>query len=234
MKSPSLSGHADIKIRDEIKENNFGFFNQVYAWMCVGLMVTATVAFVTAITPSLFTAVTTGITPFVLIGAQLLLVVFIAGGIEALGVTVGTILYFAYVTLMGFTMATVFLNYPSEAIISAFAISAGTFGACSVCGMITKRDLTSFGSFALMGLIGLIIASVVNIFIANTLLDWAINIFGVLLFVGLTIYDTQKLKQMENKNSSTAILGSLILYLDFLNLFLFILKMMGNNTGRNN
>ena len=142
-----------------------------------------------------------------------------------------------YSVLNGVTMSFIFIAYTSTSIATAFFVTAGMFAAMSFIGFVTKKDLSSFGSFFTMALIGLIIASVVNIFLNSSVMYWIITYVGVLLFVGLTAYDTQKIKQMlieygDEVNDSTqklALIGSLSLYLDFINLFLYILRLFGNN-----
>ena len=147
------------------------------------------------------------------------------------------IMFALYSVLNGVTMAFIFIAYTSTSIATAFFVTAGMFAAMSFIGFVTKKDLSSFGSFFTMALIGLIIASVVNIFLNSSVMYWIITYVGVLLFVGLTAYDTQKIKQMlieygDEVNDSTqklALIGSLSLYLDFINLFLYILRLFGNN-----
>ena len=142
-----------------------------------------------------------------------------------------------YSVLNGVTMSFIFIAYTSTSIATAFFVTAGMFAAMSFIGFVTKKDLSSFGSFFTMALIGLIIASVVNIFLNSSVMYWIITYVGVLLFVGLTAYDTQKIKQLlieygDEVNDSTqklALIGSLSLYLDFINLFLYILRLFGNN-----
>jgi FtsH-binding integral membrane protein len=172
---------------------------------------------------------------FVLILAELGLVVAISGMIQRINTGVATALFLLYSALNGLTLSAIFIVYAHATIASAFVVTAGTFAAMSVYGFVTKTDLTKFGPILFMALIGLIIASVVNIFMASSGLYWIITYAGVLIFVGLTAYDTQKLKiiavQTESNPALAArlsIAGALSLYLDFINLFLFILRIMGN------
>ena len=144
------------------------------------------------------------------------------------------LLFLLYAVLNGLTFSVIFLVYTSESISSTFLITAGTFGAMSAYGFFTKKDLTKIGSLAMMALIGIIIASVVNMFFKNEMIHWIITYLGVAIFVGLTAYDTQKLKSIaangfENEESmeKSAIIGALTLYLDFINLFLFLLRIFG-------
>jgi FtsH-binding integral membrane protein len=143
-------------------------------------------------------------------------------------------LFYVYAIMNGLTLSVVFLVYTQESIASTFFVTAGTFAGMSAYGYLTKRDLTSAGSFFFMGLWGLIIAMVVNMFLHSPMLYWGISIFGVLIFVGLTAYDTQKIKELNvignsgtDEDHKEAIHGALILYLDFVNLFLYLLRLLG-------
>jgi FtsH-binding integral membrane protein len=148
---------------------------------------------------------------------------------------VATALFLVYAALNGVVLSGIFAIYAHATLASAFIISAGTFGAMSIFGMLTKSDLTSMGRFLIMALVGIIIASIVSLFWHNTLLQIAINYVGVLVFIGLTAYDTQRLKQVAYQTQGDpalaarfAVNGSLLLYLDFINLFLFILRLLGD------
>jgi FtsH-binding integral membrane protein len=170
---------------------------------------------------------------------EIILVGVIASAVNRISAAAATGLFLLYAALNGITLAGIFLVYAPSAIASAFIISAGTFGAMSVYGMLTQRDLTGMGRILFMGLIGVVIASVVSMFWHNSMLQVAINYIGVLVFVGLTAYDTQKLKFIADQTQDNpamaarmSIVGSLTLYLDFINLFLFILRIM--NQGRRN
>ncbi|MGH7213221.1 MAG: Bax inhibitor-1/YccA family protein [Tepidisphaeraceae bacterium] len=211
------------------------FFNQVYAWMATGLALTALVAWWVANNYKAFPAV---FNPGVLIGifvVEIILVVTIAGAVNKVNATFATVLFLLYAALNGVTLAGLFMIYTQASLAGTFLATAGTFGAMSVYGMVTRRDLTSLGSILFMALIGLIIASVVNLFWANSMLYWIITYAGILIFVGLTAYDTQKLKYIalataDNARmaSRMAISGALSLYLDFVNLFLLLLRLMGD------
>ena len=172
---------------------------------------------------------------FGLIIGELALVGYISARINKLSSYNATLLFLAYTILNGLTMAVIFMAYTSESISSTFIITAGTFGVMSLYGYYTKSDLTKIGSLAFMALIGIIIASVVNMFMNSELMSWIISYLGVAIFIGLTAYDTQKLKGIaingfENEESmeKSAILGALTLYLDFINLFLFLLRILGD------
>jgi FtsH-binding integral membrane protein len=167
--------------------------------------------------------------------AQIVLVVVISRATQRINTTVATVLFMLYAALVGVTLSGIFMVYTKAALASAFIVTAGTFGAVSVYGFVTKRDLTFMGRLMMMLLVGLILASVVSLFWHNTMLQVVMNYVGVLVFVGLTAYDTQKLKAIAEQTqgdpalaSRLAINGSLILYLDFINLFLFILQLMND------
>src|SRR5215831_18458636 len=155
-------------------------------------------------------------------------------GINRLSAGTALTVFFIYAALLGLSLASIFLVYTHASITRVFFISAATFGATSLYGYTTQRDLTGLGSFMFMGLIGIIIASLVNIFLRSTGLDWAISVIGVLVFVGLTAYDTQSIKEMYDVNDDgsvagkKAVMGALRLYLDFINLFLMLLRLFGD------
>ncbi|HEY2586544.1 MAG TPA: Bax inhibitor-1/YccA family protein [Tepidisphaeraceae bacterium] len=216
------------------------FFNSVYAWMAAGLAVTAGVAWWTSTQPQVLRVV------FGSGGARLLLVIAlfamvwaISGTVQRIGPTGATILFMLFSAVNGLVLSGILLIYAKAIIASAFLITAAMFGAMSVYGLVTRRDLTSLGAYLFMGLIGIIIASVVSIFWHPTWLTVVINYVGVFIFVGLTAYDTQRLKHiaLETQNdprlaARLSINGALMLYLDFLNLFLFIVSILGNQDRR--
>jgi FtsH-binding integral membrane protein len=166
--------------------------------------------------------------------APLGLVMLLSFGINRLSASTALTLFFVYAGLLGLSLASIFLAYTGASITRVFFISAATFGGMSLYGYTTKRDLTGIGSFMFMGLIGLIIASLVNMFLHSTGLDWVISIAGVLIFVGLTAYDTQNIKEMYSPMDDgtiagrKAVMGALRLYLDFINLFLMLLRLFGD------
>lgn len=211
------------------------FMNAVYAWMCVGLGMTALVAWVTSHNDALLNLVLRPGPMLILILAELGLVLLISAGINRLSVTTATVLFVLYSALNGLTLSTVFLRYSLDTVGAAFLITAGTFGATSLFGMVTKKDLTGLGGICFMALIGLILASLVNVFFfRNEMLYWLLNYAGVAIFIGLTAYDTQKLKAMAYQTQGdevaagrASVIGSLVLYLDFINLMLFILRILG-------
>jgi FtsH-binding integral membrane protein len=205
---------------------------QVYAWMGGGLLVTAFLAMVTISSPGMLNAVFGNRLVFYgLILGELGLVVAISGAINKLSAATASLLFLLYAALNGITMSVIFAVYTAESITSTFVITAATFGAMSVFGYLTKRDLTGWGSFLFMGLIGVVIASLVNIFTKSSAAAWIISAVGVIVFTGLTAYDTQKIKAMAATGAEgrkPAILGALTLYLDFINLFLMLLRLLGN------
>ena len=158
----------------------------------------------------------------------------VSAGINRLSTSTASLLFYVYAVLMGLFLAPIFLVYTSTSLVKTFLITAGTFGAMSVYGFCTNRDLTKIGNILFMALIGLIIASIVNIFANSTTLGWIISIFGVLIFVGLTAWDTQQIKRMaaiapDDSVGRLAVLGALSLYMDFINLFLFLLRFFGSS-----
>lgn len=205
---------------------------QVYAWMGLGLALTALMALATISSPGLLRAIVGNKLIFygLMIG-ELGLVALLSGAINRLSGTAATLLFLAYSALNGMTLSIIFLVYTADSISSTFLISAGMFGAMSAFGYLTKRDLTSWGSFLFMGLIGVIIASIVNIFLNSSAVAWITSAIGVIVFTGLTAYDTWKIKAMAaqgQEGRKPAILGALTLYLDFINLFLMLLRLLGN------
>ena len=165
--------------------------------------------------------------------APLGVVIYMSFGIRKMSVTKAQGTFWVFAALMGASLSSIFLVYTGASITRVFFITAGTFGAMSIYGYTTKRDLTKLGSFLMMGLIGIIIASIVNMFMKSTMMYYVISILGVLIFVGLTAYDTQKIKNMYSASDSgeiigkKAVMGALTLYLDFINLFIMLLRLFG-------
>jgi FtsH-binding integral membrane protein len=205
---------------------------QVYAWMGGGLLITALTAMVTVSSPVLLSAVLGNRLVFYgLILGELGLVVAISGAINKLSAFVASLLFILYAALNGVTFSIIFAVYTAGSIASTFVTTAGMFGAMSAFGYLTRRDLTGWGGFLFMGLIGVVIASVVNIFTQSSATAWIISAIGVIVFTGLTAYDTWKIKAMAAAGAEgrkPAILGALTLYLDFINLFLMLLRLLGN------
>jgi hypothetical protein len=212
-----------------------GFFPKVYNWMMVGLGVSAVVSLLTVSSPAMMQLVFGNrLVFFGLIIAELLLVMTLSGAIHRFSAAAATGCFLVYSALSGVTLAVIFALYTQSSIVSAFFVTAGTFGAMSIYGHVTRRDLTSWGSFLFMGLIGFLLASVVNLFLQSEMIYWVTTYCGILIFVGLTAYDTQKLKALamggfanSEDQHKAAILGALRLYLDFVNLFLLLLRVLG-------
>jgi FtsH-binding integral membrane protein len=203
-----------------------------YRWMTLGLATTGVVALAVAHSPdALELLLSNRILFYALLFGQLGLVVALSAAARRVSTTVAALMFFAYAALTGVTFSTLFLVYTAGSIASTFFITSGAFAGLSVFGLVTKRDLSAIGRFAIFALIGLIIASIVNIFMQSSGLYWLITYVGVLLFAGLTAYDTQRLKVMFASGATHAnlpLLGALTLYLDFINMFLFLLRIMGN------
>ena len=220
---------------DAVAAEQQRFMVRVYNWMTTGLGITGLVAYTVADTPAL-TDIIFGnpVIPIALIITQLGLVFWLASRVMQMSAQQATGVFVLYAALTGVTFSVIFLTYTASSITSTFLVTAGTFAAMSFYGYTTKKDLTSWGSFLFMGLIGIIIASVVNLFLQSSLMYWVITYAGVLIFVGLTAYDTQKIKEMNilgnegtEEDTKEAIRGALSLYLDFINLFLMLLRVMG-------
>lgn len=211
------------------------FITKVYWWMFVALLTTAGVSYYVVSSPNILRALmqSPGVLIFLML-AEVGLVIVLSAAINRLSATMATGVFFLYSALTGVTMSAIFIVYTAESIATTFLISSGTFAVTALYGQMTKRDLTSVGSLAFMGLIGIIIASVVNIFFSSSLLYTAISYAGVVVFVGLTAYDAQKIKNMagffadgSDEQHKGAIMGALALYLDFINLFLMLLRIFG-------
>lgn len=210
----------------------------VYAWMCAGLLMTALTAMGVAKNAELFTMLMTNKLLFwgIMI-AEIALVIYLSARIMRMSFFCASLCFAAYSILNGVTMSFIFMAYTTESIAQTFLITAGTFGAMLLVGFFIKKDLSGLGRMLIMLLIGLIIASVINIFLASSTMAVILNYLGVIIFVGLTAYDTQKIKQMlqyssyygiSEQTQKMALLGSLTLYLDFINMFLYLLRIFGN------
>jgi FtsH-binding integral membrane protein len=221
--------------RERVAALQSSFVARVYNWMGLGLATTAAVALLTASSPSLLSVIFGS--QFVFLGlvlGQLGLVVALSAAITRLQATTAALMFFLYSALNGLTLSAIFLAYTSASIANTFFVTAGTFGLMSLYGYTTKRDLTSWGSFLFMGLIGIILASVVNLFMRSEAIYWLVTYAGVIVFVGLSAYDAQMIKQMatygfgdEASERKSAVIGALRLYLDFINLFLMLLNIFG-------
>ena len=208
---------------------------KVYLWMTLALVITGFTAYIVATSPALLNIVySSQAVIWILFGVELALVIGITAAINKLSLPVATLLFVLYSVVNGVVFSSIFMQFSMSTISTVFFITAGTFGAMSVFSYTTKTDLTSWGKLLMMALVGLIIATVVNIFMKSSGLDVIISYVGVLIFVGLTAYDTQKIKEMciqapdaGEVMQKYALLGALSLYLDFINLFIYLLRIFG-------
>ena len=212
------------------------FITKVYGWMSVALAITALAAVFVADTPGIREVILGNrIVFYVLIFGEFGLVMAISAAINRMSSMTATLLFILYSLVNGLTLSVIFMVYTASSISTTFFVTAGTFGAMSIIGYTTKRDLTSMGNLLIMALIGIVIGSFVNFFVHSTAFGYVLTYLGILVFVGLTAYDTQKIKEMGAAGFDTsdarqkgAILGALSLYLDFINLFLLLLRLFGN------
>jgi uncharacterized protein len=230
--------HANpISITQARQEASTIFLAKVFNLMTIGLALTGVVAFLTASTG--LAAVIIGSPLFlVLVLAELGLVFYLSARVEKIQAGTASGLFIGYSVLNGLTLSVIFLAYTNTSIAGTFFIAAGMFGSMAVYGLVTKRDLSGFGSFLFMGLIGIIIASIVNIFLQSSSVHWMISFLGVLIFTGLTAYDVQKIKRIGEEGIMAqgsdavrkgTVMGALTLYLDFINLFLMLLRFFGGS-----
>ena len=207
---------------------------KIYNYMTGGLAVTGVVAYVVASSPSLLSAIFGTPLAWVVMLAPLGFVLLFSVRIQKMSPASAQLLYWAFAACMGLSLSTIFIAYTHASVARVFFITAGTFAGMSLYGYTTKRDLAGMGSFMFMGLIGLILASLVNIFLQSSALQFALSVIGVVVFVGLTAWDTQRIKEMYAAGDSAeigtkkAIMGAFQLYLDFINLFVMLLQLMGN------
>lgn len=225
-----------VNQREATLEQSFpALMKKVYVWMTLALVITGMASWLVANSPALLAAIFTNrILFFGMIIAEFGLVIWLTAGIRKMSLTTATLLFILYSVVNGVTMASIFVVYTMESIATTFFITAGTFGAMSLVGYKTSKDLSGLGRYLIMALIGLIIATIVNIFVGSSMMAMIISYAGVLIFVGLTAYDTQKIKEMfmyadeyDPDVQKYAVLGSLTLYLDFINLFLYLLRIFG-------
>lgn len=206
---------------------------RVYNYMGLGLVITGIVAFVVSQTPALYVPIFSTPLKWVVMLAPLAFVFFFSFRIHAMSAATAQMAFWAFAAVMGLSLASVFLVFTGTSIARTFFITATMFGAMSLYGYTTKRDLSQFGSFLMMGLIGVIIASIVNIFLGSSALQFAISVIGVVVFVGLTAWDTQNIKEQYAENfdqesqQKLAVFGALSLYLNFVNLFQLLLSLTG-------
>ena len=211
------------------------YITKVYGWMFLGLAITGVVAYLISTSPAaqalVFGSIFTFIGLFVL---QIFLVGFLSVRIHKMSSATATAIFLFYAALVGVTFSALLIQYEASKLATVFGMTAGTFGVMTAVGYFTKQDLTSFGRIMIMGLVGVVIASVINIFLASPGLYWIISYVGVAVFVGLIAYDTQKIKayallDSEEDRKKGAILGALALYLDFINLFIMLLRLFGGS-----
>lgn len=221
-----------------VSENQFARnMMKTYGWMFIGLLTTALAAFATLqyVITTQNASILTGVPRMVLIFAELGLVIYLSRRIMNMSSGKATLFFLLYAALNGITLSTIFLAYSTRAIMFTFGYTAFAFGAMSIYGYVTKSDLTKTGNLMMFGLIGVIIVSVVNIFLRSSMLEWIVSFAGVAIFLGLTAYDTQKIKNINSslvasgKSQNIAIICALNLYLDFINLLLFMLRIFGRN-----
>lgn len=212
-------------------------FRNVYIWMTLALVITALTSLLVADSPNLINAIfSNNILFYGLLIGELALVWIVTANINKLSFATATIMFIAYSILNGITMSFIFLIYTGASIVLTFLVTAGTFAAMAIYGSITKKDLSSWGNLLFMALIGLIIASIANWFFKSEMMYWIITYAGVIIFVGLTAYDAQKIKnnlsiygdEINETSQKIALMGALSLYLDFINLFLYLLRLLGN------
>ena len=220
---------------DSIETVN-AIFRKVYQFMAMGLILTALAAYLTASSPSMIQLMYSSRAPMIIIAvAEIGLVIWLSAGINKLSAGAARNIFFVYSVLNGLLCSSVLLVYTGESVTKAFLSTAGMFGAMSLYGLYTQRDLTGMGSFLRMGLFGLIIAMVINMFMRSSAMELYISIFGIIIFLGLTAWDTAKIKALagsidsrdENMTGKVAVIGALALYLDFVNIFLYLLRLFG-------
>jgi len=217
----------------EMEVRTRAFIRSVYGWMFGGLLLTSFAAMWVVMSPAMQQLVIANrMVAFGLILAELGIVLFLSFRIMAISPGAAASAFLVYSFLNGLTLSVIFWAYSQASIVQAFLTAAGMFGAMAVYGLVTKRDLTSWGAFFFMGLIGVVLCSIVNIFLRSSGLSFVISIIGVFVFLGLTAWDNQKLKQMAMvtgpAQENVAVIGALALYLDFINLFLFLLRIFGD------
>jgi uncharacterized protein len=210
------------------------FLNAVYGWMCFGLVVTSGTAWLTTSSPPLVRAILANAPQFwILTFLQLAIIFMLSARVQQMTSTTAAMLFIAHSTLTGITLSFVLLAFTGESIATTFLVSGGTFASLAIYGTTTKRSLTGLGQVLLMGLIGVVLASIVGVFWHSDALQFVLSFIGVIVFAGLTAYDAQRLAVIArhapaDNVSSYAIVGALALYLDFMNLFLFLLRFTGN------
>jgi FtsH-binding integral membrane protein len=234
MASSEFSSDRGFSTSLPVAERVSVFLRAVYGWMCVGLAITAGTAWLIAGSPAIVAAIATNRLLFwALMGAQLGLVFVLAARVDKLAAPTAALLFVLYSALTGVTISFVLLAYTGESVANTFLVTAGMFGGLAAYGTVTNRSLAGWGSFLFMGLMGVVLASIVGMFWHNDALQFVISFIGVIVFSGLAAYDAQRLKAMAlaspgGQTGSYAIVGALALYLDFINLFLFLLRFSGS------
>jgi len=219
---------------NEMADRTRALFRSVYGWMFGGLLLTAVASLWVVNSPSMQQLIFANrMVPWILMIAEFGLVIYLSAGMRRMSPAAAASAFLVFALLNGLTLSAIFFVYTASSIVQAFVASAGMFGAMSVYGMVTKRDLTSWGAFFFMGLIGIVICSLINMFVRSSGFSLVISIVGVFVFVGLTAWDTQKIKVMATSigpeaHEKIAIYGALSLYLDFINLFLMLLRIFGD------
>jgi FtsH-binding integral membrane protein len=229
-----LSSNSRFPAALPVAERVNAFLRAVYAWMAVGLAITAATAWMIAGSPAIVRAIATNrILFWLLLGGQLGIVIALSARVDRMAASTASLLFVVYSALTGVTMSFVLMAYTGESVANTFVVTAGMFGGLALYGTTTRRSLAGMGSFLFMGLIGVVLASVVGIFWHSDALQFVISFIGVIVFSGLAAYDAQRLKAMAlatpaGATETYAIVGALALYLDFVNLFLFLLRFLGN------
>jgi len=217
----------------QIDEGLRAYMLRVYNYMASGLALTGIVAYIVAATPALHQAIFGTPLVWLFILAPLGMVFFLSARLQAMKFSTAQTMFWVFAALMGISLASIFLIYTQTSIARVFFITAATFGGMSLYGYTTKRDLSGWGSFLFMGLIGVVIASLVNLFVGSSMMQFVISVIGVIVFTGLTAYDTQNIKEMyfagdgNEVAGKKAIMGALRLYLDFINLFIMLMHLLG-------
>jgi len=235
MNTPQIPSIYNVQANEMQAELQRSFLMRVYAWMTFGLFVTAGAALATLTIPGILDLLVSNTFVFIgLIVAELAVVIVLSAAIGKLSPAIAGLLFTGYAALTGITLSILMLVYTTSSIAVTFGVTAATFGIMTVFGYTTQRDLTKLGSLLIMGLVGMILASIVNMFLANSAIYWITTFIGILIFVGLVAYDTQKLKRMSltlgedgQVAQKASILGALALYLDFINLFLLLIRLLG-------
>ncbi len=232
-RAPAWAQNVGLGDHDKRLELSRVFMNWVHGWMAAGLAVSGAAAWLTLSSPSMLMAAQQYFIWFAI--AEIAMVIGLSAGLHKLSARQAAALFIAYAALNGVTLSLVALVYTMASITKVFFITAGTYGAMAAIGVTTKRDLTSMGSFLMMGVIAILLAMVVNIFLGSTALDMAISVIGALIFAGLTAFDIQRFKRAgylgfgsKEQAGRVAIMGALNLYLDFVNMFLFLLRIFGD------